>query len=265
MSIKCMNWAWGVDLQPAIKLVLLKLSDRANDDGECWPGQDTIAASCNMSERSVMRHIAALAGLGIICVDRRKSENGRQATNLYRLQFDWKPGDKLSPGDVDDRVTVVSPGDGSFHVTTLSPGKDASPGDSQGENRVTTVSLVLKEEPPIEPSVRARARVREVTLDKPAGRFWVDDPLYDRWIETYRRLVDPEHWSKVAAEGWLETEIAKAANYVLDPQHPKRPGQYRDWKKFLCGWFDRSLRPPTKTARFKTNSRADKPRVLSRH
>lgn len=241
-----MNWAWNIDLQPAVKLVLLKLADRANDDGECWPGQDTVAVACNMSERSVMRHIATLESMRILTVDRRKGEDGRQATNLYHLNLAWLPGDKLSPGKEPDRVTTVS------------PGEDPAPGDNHGANRVTTVSPDIKEEPPVEPSARACAHAREVTLDKPAGRFWIADPLYDRWLETYRRLVDPEHWSKTATEAWLETELAKAANYILDPQHPKRPSQYRDWKKFLTGWLDRSLRPPLVRRNNKT-----RPRVLS--
>ena len=43
---------------PLRKLVLLKLADNANDQGECWPSYQCIADQCEMSKRSVMIHIA---------------------------------------------------------------------------------------------------------------------------------------------------------------------------------------------------------------
>ena len=236
MSIKAMNWAWDVNLQPAVKLVLLKLADRANDDGECWPGQESIATACNMSERSVVRHIADLEKHGLLVVMRRKNDSGKQETNLYKLNIGAVriagPGDKLSPGKNDD----------------FGP----EPGDNHGKSRVTTVSPDIKEEPPVEPSVRAR----EVVLEKTEHRFLIADELYDRWLETYRRMVDPDRWSKDLTENWLETELAKASNYVLDPQHPKRLKQYRDWKKFLINWLERSLKPVGKSIRSSTIKQA---------
>lgn len=158
MSIKAMNWAWGIGLPPAVKLVLLKLADRANDDLECWAGQSSIAEHCSMSERSVMRHIDTLERAGIIKVERRKDEFGRQATNLYLLDFSYKPGDKLSPGETDE------------------------PGDNQGKSRVTSVSPVLKEEPKEEPK-DTRARKPQ----KPKSPFilpaWLDPDVWQQFVD----------------------------------------------------------------------------------
>lgn len=116
MTIRAMNWAWGVELSPSMKLVLLKLADRANDDGECWPGQTSIAKACGICERTLMRHIDALEEMGLLSRTKRRDDSGRQSTNLYQLNLGFVPGDNLSPGDdqpgdksCDNRVTTVSP------------------------------------------------------------------------------------------------------------------------------------------------------------
>ena len=104
-----------------MKLVLLKLADRANDDGECWPGMQSVAQACGVCERTMMRHIDAMAESGLIERVKRKDDSGRQMSNLYRLNIDNKPGDRLSPGNDE-------------------------PGDISNTNRVTSVSPVINEE-----------------------------------------------------------------------------------------------------------------------
>ena len=42
---------------PLRKLVLLKLADNANDNGECWPSHGNIADHCEISERSAKAHV----------------------------------------------------------------------------------------------------------------------------------------------------------------------------------------------------------------
>jgi biotin operon repressor len=52
MSIKTGN--------PIRKLVLIKLADNANDNGECWPSYQHIADHCECSRSAVREHIEAL-------------------------------------------------------------------------------------------------------------------------------------------------------------------------------------------------------------
>lgn len=221
MSIKCMNWAWNIELQPAVKLVLLKLADRANDDGECWPGQDTVAASCSMSERSVMRHIASLEALGCLSVDRRKGEDGRRETNVYHLNLLFIPCDKLSHG------------------------LQGSPCDNGGQNHVTTVSPVLKEEPPGEPPcVRAPAPattgnqdsiLQDPVILNPDGTWTIDDAVFDDWIDAFK---GPR--SRNTTEDWIEAELVKAALWWK--ANPKK--RKKNLLRFLTGWLDRAANPP---------------------
>ncbi|SUB64014.1 Uncharacterised protein [Plesiomonas shigelloides] len=82
--VKAMNVKVG---NPLSKLVLIKLADNASDKGECWPSYQHIADQCEISKRSVMRHISSLCDAGLIRKEYRLSEKGN-CTNLYLLTLD---------------------------------------------------------------------------------------------------------------------------------------------------------------------------------
>ncbi|MEM8171961.1 helix-turn-helix domain-containing protein, partial [Morganella morganii] len=69
------------------KLVLVKLADNANDQGESWPSVPYIAEQCEMSERSVQNHINALVEMGLVRIESRKSANGLNQSNIYHLRL----------------------------------------------------------------------------------------------------------------------------------------------------------------------------------
>lgn len=87
MSVEVSSWAWRQRVGDAgAKLALLKLADQANDEGECWPSRATIAEDCECDISSVKRRIRRLRELGLIVIEPRY-EDGRQTSNLYRLQL----------------------------------------------------------------------------------------------------------------------------------------------------------------------------------
>lgn len=85
MSLERVSWAWKLPLPTATKLVLLAIADHANEDGFCWPGVVRIATKCNLSERSVQRHIRVLVARGFLQVEERHRPDGSQSSNLYHL------------------------------------------------------------------------------------------------------------------------------------------------------------------------------------
>lgn len=87
MSIKLMSRAWEMDIPTSQKMILLALADRANDEGECWPGQEELARKGNMSPRSVVNHIDWLEDHGLLKVERRQKGNTRQS-NRYTVTLD---------------------------------------------------------------------------------------------------------------------------------------------------------------------------------
>lgn len=90
-----MNWAWQQRLAPNLKLILMALSDAADDDGVCWPSVTTLAKKCNVSTRTVRRGLQSLIESGLLDSEPRYRNDGSNSSNRYRLQLGG--GDKLSP------------------------------------------------------------------------------------------------------------------------------------------------------------------------
>jgi len=89
MSAKATAWAWSIEgLGMADKIVLLRLADHANDQGICWPGKDTLAKVCCASKRTVDAAIANLETAKLISVQRRRTEQGKNKSNIYELHLD---------------------------------------------------------------------------------------------------------------------------------------------------------------------------------
>ena len=88
---------------PLRKLVLVKLADQANDDGECWPSYQSIADACEMSRRTVITHIDWLEENGFLQCKHRKSNDGLSRSNVFVLTIGGgenpaPQGANLSPG-----------------------------------------------------------------------------------------------------------------------------------------------------------------------
>ena len=95
MSMMLMVQAMKTEVgSPLRKLVLMKLADNANDQGECWPSYRHIAAHCEISRRSVMRHINDLEQSGLLQKRMRMTPTGN-TSNLYVITL---PGATLSLG-----------------------------------------------------------------------------------------------------------------------------------------------------------------------
>ena len=71
MSVVAMAWAWEQDLEPAQKIILLAISDVANDDGIAYPTNLDLAFRCNMSERSVITHVHELVHKNLLIQEHR--------------------------------------------------------------------------------------------------------------------------------------------------------------------------------------------------
>lgn len=83
MSMELMVQAMSAKVgNPLRKLVLLKLADNANDNGECWPSYQYIADQCEIGRSTVKSHIKALIDLGFLKMEAR---NDGKSSNLYIL------------------------------------------------------------------------------------------------------------------------------------------------------------------------------------
>lgn len=114
MSHWASTWAYEQDIQPCgRKFVLVALAGFADEDGFCYPSQDTLATMTGQEVRSVQRHLVALEKGGLIKRKHRRKEGHRtsdgytlqapasrlrpKATNCQVAQPDKLSDDKLSP------------------------------------------------------------------------------------------------------------------------------------------------------------------------
>ena len=92
---------------PLRKLVLLKLADNANDQGECWPSYAYIADQCEIGHSTVRKHIGELVKAGFVSVKHRKGPKG-SSTNVYTISIchDVAPLPDSTPNLLPDSIGV---------------------------------------------------------------------------------------------------------------------------------------------------------------
>ncbi|MDH5929434.1 helix-turn-helix domain-containing protein [Vibrio lentus] len=72
---------------PISKLVLLKLADNADARGVCFPSLNYLAQYCEVSVRTVKRHVNELEKQGFVKRIKRFDDSGRQRCNIYQLRL----------------------------------------------------------------------------------------------------------------------------------------------------------------------------------
>lgn len=89
MSIKAVNWALNsVKCTPDLKVILLAMGERADDNGMCHPSQQDLANKTCIPLRSLKRKMAQLKDLDVITVmTKQVSKNLRR--NQYRLHLEY--------------------------------------------------------------------------------------------------------------------------------------------------------------------------------
>ncbi|MBU2713694.1 DnaT-like ssDNA-binding domain-containing protein [Zooshikella harenae] len=162
MSVKAINWAFELGLQPATKLVLLALADQANDEGVCWPSMSTIAKKTSCSTTTARRHIQLLEKMQLLISTNRERSNGSCSSNQYQLFIGKEP---VNPDD----SPKSDPESGSDQKSDGLPAKSSSeaPANLRGAKSSPlqfdrgTLSPVTGPEPPIETTTTASAREAE--------------------------------------------------------------------------------------------------------
>lgn len=153
-----MNWAFSLlartELTPTDKLVLLRLADRADPEGSCFPAVETTARDLGVSETCARAALRRLEAVGLITrLARFDPSTGRQRTNLYHLTIE--EGADSAPSQF-RRRRAPDFGEGRVRNPTPREGADSAP-----EPKEET-----KQEPP-PPGARSRARL-------PDGGEWKD-------------------------------------------------------------------------------------------
>lgn len=101
MSVEAIAWASKQRTgSPGAKLVLIALANYANDRGECWPSQATLAMWTEQSDRTIRTHLATLESMGLITRQAREVA-GSFTSDLITLNLAQRqilPAEKISDG-----------------------------------------------------------------------------------------------------------------------------------------------------------------------
>lgn len=95
MSYPIISWAFEQDLSNRDKIVLLVLSNYADQWGTCFPSFSTLSKNCSMAVSTIQLAIKSLEAAGFVVVNSR-SRDGARTSNLYRLVGDWKKWKKIA-------------------------------------------------------------------------------------------------------------------------------------------------------------------------
>ncbi len=82
---------WKSSLPANEKLLALALNSFVDGNGECFPGQKTLADMCGMSDRTVRGLCKKLETKGVLVRSHRYAKDGNRTSDLYRIDFQALP------------------------------------------------------------------------------------------------------------------------------------------------------------------------------
>jgi DNA-binding transcriptional ArsR family regulator len=234
-------WAMDVDVPPREKLMLILIASHANDEGECFPSQTTLAYRSGLSRRTVLRSLAELEERGIITRRQRRRPDGSRSSDTIRLNVHGAPvRPPLAGGNLTDGARVTFPPQGD----SVSPSGDnlTRHGDSvspHGDNDDAARCPVVTAEPVIEP-------IREPVRESSAADAAAPQPgpsastargtrLPDGWMpkpETIQQMRDECPGVN------LEAEHRRFMDYWAD--QPGAKGRKVRWDSTWRNWIRRA-------------------------
>jgi len=210
MSIKIQSECWKIKLPPTQKLVLICLSEFADDNGRCYPSVDTIAERTGLNSRSVRRAISEIEKAGILT---RSFCTGKRTDYIINPCHSVTP-DTVSPLTESTLPLTLCPI--PLTESTLTP--------DRGVN-ITTINHQ-------EPSLTIEPPAKAVAVRESSGtRLPVDWFLPDYWIDDAEEIgltrIDAINESIVFRDYWVGVAGAK--------------GRKADWRATWRNWARRSL------------------------
>ena len=222
MSMALMAKAMSIKVgNPLRKLVLLKLADNANDQGECWPSYQHIADQCEIARSTVKSHIRELEKSGLLNREFRR-DGELNKSNVFHLTLD---------GAADNRVGRQMPEGGAADAR----------GGGAAENPRTSHSF----EPVIEPINGTSANADEHTTSQPEKQKNQEQGTTatekQKLKSNYQAVIDAFH--KILPDMPVVREITEQRKTKIRNFFSKYKFNLADWKGYLeyigqnCRWM----------------------------
>ncbi|MBY8138800.1 helix-turn-helix domain-containing protein [Vibrio fluvialis] len=203
LMVKAMKCKVG---NPLRKLVLIKLADNANDQGECWPSYQHIADQCEIGKSTVRKHIKDLETSGLLKIENRKGPKGN-ASNIYRLTLNGVSPDSTG---VSPDSTGVSP-----DSTGVSPDSTGVSPDSTGVSPDSTPPVapdstgISHSFEPVNDPVNEQGKTNQKNKTAFPSDFQITEKMRG-WYQSKEFNLSIED----ATESWSTSMIAGGYKYV---------------------------------------------------
>lgn len=224
MSIHLMSLVWEVNFAtPTQKLVMLRLADYADDDGNSvFPSIDRLARQVGASKRQTQYAVRALEGVGLmICL--HKGGSGPKDTNRWQMDVDLLL--KLAFQEVElngshDALEVVESKGANIAPYILRRVQSAALRVQSATDKGATHCTQPFIDPSIRPLVHADACAKENSCSEesewkraprpPARTFEVKvkDPSWKAWVEWFQ-ANRPDRIGELLATGRITTFNSK--------------------------------------------------------
>ncbi|NJM30697.1 MAG: helix-turn-helix domain-containing protein [Rhizobiales bacterium] len=171
MSIQAVAWAISQRVgSPTGKALLICLANYANEKGECWPSQTTIAREAELGERATRDWLQKLEAQGLITRTRRNRRDGSRTSDLFQLAIGAKVAVETDqPAKTADRKIQA-----------------ANPAGRPGTRRRGVRHQVPGNEPSLDPSIESSSLPSKGPAKEPERRkggfyqFWEEWPEQER-------------------------------------------------------------------------------------
>ncbi len=165
MSIWAQKWAYEQSVtNSGAKFVLVALANFADEEGNCWPSQPTIARMTGQSVRTVRSHLKNLEEGGYISREGRRRQNGSYSSDYFQL---LTASENLRPCPAPAAKKPAS------DQRQNPPAADFASGEKQQHQRQeTTLHLRQKTSPPA-----AKFAAPEPSLIQPSVKQPSEEPL----------------------------------------------------------------------------------------
>jgi hypothetical protein len=96
MSNRILTLAWNArGLTPTEKIILVRLADRADNDGHCFPGHKSLADDCGLTVRTVQSALPKIKSKGHVTINEDTGRTGKGLPNTTRANVGSPPNSSL--------------------------------------------------------------------------------------------------------------------------------------------------------------------------
>lgn len=230
MSVKLMAQVWDMEMKAIEKIVLLALADYADDDGVCWPRQNTIAIKTGVSRQTVNQKMKQLEADGLLAkidgrtvlfpvkeadtsvkeADTPECQGGRQGSQVARQEC--QGGRQPSKPSINHQITTKENFENQAQLIWAEYPRHVG----KGAAIVKIVSALKKVG--FEKLLSRTKLYAEMTANK--ERHWIPHP--STWFNQERYNDDPDEWMDVEAKEKERQDLQHKLNYTRDPEEFQR-------------------------------------------